>query len=394
MENVETALRRLERYCRSQDYAGWDLFDGLNSEVLRATPLDRSRLVRLIWIQAFKRSPVNLRRVLRVPKGENPKGLALFASAYMALGDMNQGKNLLDRVMGLCCAGYAGMSWGYNFDWQSRAFFVKEGTPNLVTTVFVANSCLDYFESSGEERYLAFADRSCEFMLRNMVLHEDESTLCFRYIPGENAVIHNAYMLGAALLGRVYKHNGNPRLLEASTKAMQRAIQAMRPDGAWPYGERHHHRFVDNFHTGFNLVSLKQWMEDTGDTTWNQEIRAAYDYWLNNFFLANGCPKYYDTSLYPIDVHCSAQGVVTCLRLREFDNRSLDLAQRIADWTISNLQDDKGYFYCQKKRWFTNKIPYVRWAQAWMLYALALLSAHMQSSKVNADTQLPRYFSS
>ena len=30
-----------------------------------------------------------------------------------------------------------------------------------------------------------------------------------------------------------------------------------------------------------------------------------------------------------------------------------------------------GYFYCQKHPRYTVKIPYMRWAQAWMLLALA-----------------------
>jgi len=38
------------------------------------------------------------------------------------------------------------------FDWQARAFFVPVGTPNMVTTVFVANAFLDYL--AADERRL------------------------------------------------------------------------------------------------------------------------------------------------------------------------------------------------------------------------------------------------
>jgi uncharacterized protein YyaL (SSP411 family) len=241
--------------------------------------------------------------------------------------------------------------------------------------VFVANSFLDYFDVTGDRRYLGIADDACTFILHHLVLEEDDSFLCFRYIPGETAVVHNAYMLGAALLGRVYLHTRTPRYLEASTKAMRRAVQALRRDGSWPYGERGHHQFVDNFHTGFNLVSLNQWMLSTGDRTWEDELRNAYEYWITNFFLPDGRPKYYNDSLYPIDIHCSAQAIVTCLKLQAFDPRSLDLADRIARWAIENMQDKKGYFYYQMTRWYTNRIPYIRWSQAWMFYALSLLVA-------------------
>ena len=31
---------------------------------------------------------------------------------------------------------------------------------------------------------------------------------------------------------------------------------------------------------------------------------------------------------------------------------------------------DRAYFYYQKKRWYKNRINYLRWSQAWMFYAL------------------------
>jgi hypothetical protein len=52
------------------------------------------------------------------------------------------------------------------------------------------------------------------------------------------------------------------------------------------------------------------------------------------------------------------------------------MARKIAGWAIANMQDEKGYFYYQKGRWITNKIPYIRWSQAWMFYALSLLSQY------------------
>ena len=147
----------------------------------------------------------------------------------------------------------------------------------------------------------------------------------------------------------------------------------MNPDYSWFYGELPHHRFVDNFHTGFNLVALKTWMDATGETLWMNELKKAYHYYLDIFWLADGSPKYYNTSLYPIDVHCSAQGIVTCIRLREYNAGSLEMADRIAAWAINHMQDPAGYFYYQKTRWYTNRIPYIRWSQAWMLYALSHL---------------------
>jgi len=372
------------QYCKNNSFRGWDLFDGLNSKFFLDSPFYRSRLLRLAWIQFFKRSPLNLRRLALVPKGANPKGLALFVSGLIVQGKLDAARILLDQLEEMSCSGYTGVSWGYNFDWESRAFFVVQGTPNLVTTVFVTNACLDFFDITGEEKFLQLGKDACNFILENLVLTENSKKLFFRYIPGENAVVHNAYMLGAALLGRVFSYTKEKKYLEISTKAMERAIDAMNPDFSWPYGERQHHQFVDNFHTGFNLVALNDWMRSTRNYFWEEKMQNAYRYWMNTFWLDNGCPKYYHNSLYPIDIHCSAQGIVTCLKLKKYDERSILLAEKIADWAINNMQDERGYFYYQKTRWYTNKIPYIRWSQAWMFYALSLLTAY-RGMHVNAD---------
>ena len=40
--------------------------------------------------------------------------------------------------------------------------------------------------------------------------------------------------------------------------------------------------------------------------------------------------------------------------------------------------DRRNYFYYQKTRWYTNRIDYMRWSQAWMFYALARYHAEVE----------------
>lgn len=143
----EKAFENLYKWINNADYKGWDIFDGLNSRIFKSSPLYRFPLLRLVWIQLFKRSPINFRKISLVSKGYNAKGLGLFASGLVALGRLGEAKRLLDKLEGMTCSGYAGVSWGYNFDWQARAFFVPVGKPNMVTTAFVANAFLDYLSA-------------------------------------------------------------------------------------------------------------------------------------------------------------------------------------------------------------------------------------------------------
>ena len=343
-------------------------------------PFYKSAFLRLAWIQFFKHSPINFRRVASVPQGLNPKGLGLFASGLIALGRLKEAERLLSKLSDLRSSGYSGISWGYNFPWQAKAFYVPAGKPNAIATIFIAHAFLDYFEKAGAREAFDNARGCCDFILDNLILHDDRESLCFGYIPGEEARVHNVNMLAAALLGRVYSHLEDPVLLDRSKKAMVYSMRALPADSFWPYGELPHHRFIDNFHTGFNLVALRQWMDCTGEMIWEEQLKETYHKYLDVFWLETGCPKYFDNRVYPVDIHCAAQGIVTCLRLGGYHPDSRDTAEKMANWAISNMQDDDGFFYYQKTRWFTNKIPYMRWSQAWMFYALSLYLAHADNN--------------
>lgn len=379
---IKNTFILLSQYVQKEQYQGWDLFDGLNSKIFKNSPLYRYPMLRLIWIQLFKRSPINLRVIAKVPKGYNAKGLGLFVTGLIHSGKTKEASALLYQLQQMSCPGYSGKSWGYNFDWQARAFYVPTSKPNMVTTVFVANAFLDYFDVSGERSALDAGVGACEFIMNHLVQFEDKNSLSFAYIPGEETRVHNANMLGATLLARVYSHTGNGEYLEKSRKAMTYSMAALGQDCSWPYGERNHHRFVDNFHTGFNLVALKEWMEYTNDWTWKDKLLGAYEYYLDTFWLESGCPRYYSNSLYPVDIHCSAQGIITCIKLESYHPKSIERAGRIASWAIENMRSPKGYFYFQKTKWFTNRIPYIRWSQAWIFYSLSLYVQHLSKAEI------------
>ena len=80
---------KLKSYCEYEKYKGWDPYDGLNSKLFKITPLNKIAFFRLIWIQFFKRSPINLRKLFLVPKQYNAKGIALFLSGYCNLYELS-----------------------------------------------------------------------------------------------------------------------------------------------------------------------------------------------------------------------------------------------------------------------------------------------------------------
>ena len=48
-----------------------------------------------------------------------------------------------------------------------------------------------------------------------------------------------------------------------------------------------------------------------------------------------------------------------------------ELADKVVNWTITNMQDSEGYFYYQLKQFFSSHIPYMRWSNAFMFNAMS-----------------------
>ena len=99
---INESLYKLKKYCENELFMGWDPYDGLNSLIFKYSPLKFSKLLRLAWIQSFKKNPINLRPLFLVRRGYNPKGLSLFLSAYCNLYNINQKEDYIHERYHTC----------------------------------------------------------------------------------------------------------------------------------------------------------------------------------------------------------------------------------------------------------------------------------------------------
>ena len=387
--DLMTAHQDLWQWCRSQSFAGYDPYDALNSRLFQATPLRHSRTARLAWTQFHKRSPINFRALAGIQAERNSKGIALFALGALAEYRRSKTKEseieareLLDDLMSMRLKGFKGAAWGYNFDWQARAFFAPRGTPMIVPTAFAARALCEAAEVFGPEEYLPFARTICDFILNDLNRSEETSDeVCFSYSPLDRTRVFNASLLAAEALASVGKLTGEASLCESAMRAARYVIRRQGKDGSWVYGGTDHQSWADTFHTAFVLMSLSRVMKSvpgavaTGSSSQDLEtvIKHGYDFWRERFFLSNGWPKYYPDRLYPADAHSAASAIVTLVELRGCVPGAMSLAEQIAEWAIANIRDDRGFFYYQRRRFHTVRIPYMRWSEAWMMYGLARL---------------------
>ncbi len=386
---MRAATLKLLAYCQANNWSGYDPYDALNSKVYEALPILHFRAARLALSQLLKRSPLNLRPLLLVPKTQNPKGLALFICALLRLrkleliADETPIRELLARLAALRSRDNPHWCWGYPFPWQARAALFPRWIPNIICTTFAGNALLDAFDRFHERELLVMAVSAADFLLGTLYYEEGPSVACFSYMPLARSKVHNANLLGAAFLCRVAAASGDPKYVPPALKAAAFSVGHQHPDGSWDYGESDNppQRWKDNFHTGYNLCALQAIARYAGTSQFADSTRRGFAFYRDHFFAADGAPKYFHDSAYPLDVHSAAQSMITLLILKDLHPESLALARSVCRWTLANLQGAKHFFYFQKHRLYTNRIPYMRWSQAWTLLALtALLEAHIQQA--------------
>ena len=392
--DAKTAARKLLAYCARNDWAGYDPYDALNSRYLDTLPWLNHRLPRLAMTQLLKRSPWNIRPLLRIPRTQNAKGISLMLRAVIQLNRAGMILNaelidtLAEKLVEMRSPGESLWCWGYSFPWQTRTIVVPRGAPNAVCTIFVASALLDLFEYSGDNRYLEMAASAAEYVSKLIWTGPDGVVSLSYPLATERSFIHNANLLGAALLCRVYKRNGDARLVTPALKLARYSASKQKPDGSWPYGELPKQQWIDNFHTGYNLSGLRIVGECLETPEFESSVCRGFEFYRKHFFTEDAAPRYFHNKTHPIDAHCIAQSILTLVEFKHLDNGSLKLANRVSNWALANMWNDRGYFYYRKLPFMRIKTPYMRWVQAWMLLALSTLAEEMDGARVSERARI------
>jgi len=388
---IQSSIMSLYTFVRENGWEGYDPYDGLNSELISFIS-SKSKWIRIFITQFNKSFPINLRSILRIQKGINIKGMGLFASAFLKLyktiGDadfLKEAGFCLDFLKNKSLKGnYLNHCWGDYFKYQSLDGTSTVDTPDIVNTVVCASAFLEHYRVTGSKESLEIA-RSCkDFVIDNLYVNSDGKAF-FKYIPvnESDTVTFNACTHGVTLLCNVSKYSQDSKSWEIAKEVMNYVISKQKPNGAWYYSEVNgKERMQIDFHQGFILNDLYdyiKYMKPSEDKYMKALLKGA-EFYKNEQFLPDGRAKWRWPRVYPIDIHNQAQGIITFSKLSEIKPEYLDFAKTIAQWTIENMQDETGYFYYQKWPFFINKIPYMRWGQAWMMLALSSLLERCENS--------------
>jgi hypothetical protein len=382
---VDSAIVRLDKWLTSHNWQGYDPYDLRAGQVAQflnrqKSPFGRrwaSRVRRLL----FRNSALALKFSRQRPR-EVPKAMGLFMSSYSRLqrqlGDEkchSAVKRCADWLLANPSVGHPGMSWGYPFDWQS-AVFVPQGTPSIVVSATVGEGFLDAYRMTGDDRYLDVSRNVCDFITTGLNVTTDQDTACFSYTPLDHLCVHNANLMGAAFLLSVAEELSIDQWRSAALSAAEYTLQRQNEDGSFYYesqepGQGRTHR--DIYHSGFEIRALHRIWKLTGDSRYYEAVRRYLDFYKLAYICNDGAPARdeFSQSNASFDIHGCAESILCpSTLLADFPELTTQL-YRTTVWTCSHMSNSDGswaYFIDTKGR--VDRMPYIRWGQAWMLRAL------------------------
>ncbi len=377
-QRLSESAAAVQHWVEAHGYKGYEPFDGLSSP-LRALTF-RNLLAERILQQAVRQSPINIRPLVGIKPLDSTKGRGMMAWGYLLLYKTTRNAEYWTKAVECLhwldvhkSAKFEKHSWANFFDFSSRGGSYHKDDSIIVWTSLIAQAYLEAFEQSKDEWFLRIACSACDWIM-SLPRERTDRGDCLSYFAHGQESIHNANMLGAAALARASRVANRPDYAEVARSAMRYSCLRMLPNGAWWYAEDEQYHWIDNFHTGYNLDSLKCYIDYTGDKEFAGQLTKGLQFFKDNFFEPTGRPKYYHNRAYPIDIQCASQAIDTLAYFSAQDSEALSLALKVSDWTIRNMQDRRGFFYYRKyPGGITAHTPMLHWGQATMFKALAHL---------------------
>ena len=378
---VQESLNKLIAFVEKEQFKGYDPYDTLNS----SWPFHwLGKWGPVLAIQFQKRNPINIRGLLGIKKGFNPKAMGLFLQAYSNLYLMDPKEEYREKMQYFFnwltenyTKGYSGYCWGYNFDWASPVKFLKKYSPTIVVSGFVAKGIHQYYMATKDPKAVEVLISIGEFVEKDLEWTKDETGICISYSTVETDCCYNASMLGAELYARLYDITKQEQYKDWAIALTNFTVIRQKDDGRWNYSidlSTGKEREQIDFHQGYVLDSIHYVLQYTGsNTNFEKALLKGSDYYYNNQFYKDGRSIWRVPTQWPVEIHNQSQGIITFSRLNSLSENYPLFAREIANWTINNMQDPKGYFYYKKYPAYKIKTPFIRWSQAWMFLAITEL---------------------
>ena len=385
---IKLSVEKLEDYIIHSNYKGYDPYDILKSPLFKLPFFNKNKWLRFGFQQLGKRLPFNIRPILFVPKGYNPVTLGLCIQAYSYLIEtfpqkkefyFKQIEYLIDELNKLIPKGYSGACWGYDFDWEARYSKIPAYQPTVVATGIITNALYVTWQITKIDKCKDLILSASKFVLNDLNRIPEDDTFCFSYSPFDKGKVFNASLKGIRLLAQAYSLNHDEKLRETAKEAIPFIIKYQQENGSWNYSLSKTGGWIDNYHSGYVVDCLDEYINHTNDFVYKNNLLKGYEFYYANFFTKNNAPKFYSEKVLPIDCTAASQSLLTLSRFGDIEK-----AKQVAFWTIKNMQSKSGNFYFRKFKFYTVRTSFMRWSNAWMFVGLSYLLMNLKSdNKIN-----------
>ncbi len=386
--STQTAYHKLFDFISRHNFKGYDPYDGNHT---RFGLLKKYYPTRLVLTYLNKFSPVNFRPLLGISRSESNQTLAFLMRAVLTHNPgTSQAEEFIQNTLNHFITSsqkkiYGEHAW-YGLDFPVQMLKPKtpfdHSIPDVIATEACALAILQYAQKEHKYDLLKeYITGVVGYFMKHHLVESGNNTF-FKYYPDSplHQVTYNASIIAAVYLLEVDHIEKETTWTETAKKAIDFVVNRQHPEGYWNYrinlktGEE---KQQIDFHQGFILDALLRFiqLEGNNNPVAKESYKKGLEFYHKKQFLPNGQGIYRYPRKWPVNIHNQAQGIITFTRAAAagFGEKYHHFARTIAQWTIQNMQDKDGHFYFLKYPLFTNKIPYIRWSDAAMAYALAVL---------------------
>jgi hypothetical protein len=324
---------------------------------------------------------LNLYQVEQAKSEDNPD------HGQSALSYLVKAKALANELLEQSVPGYSGYCWGYPFDWQHANGLMSKGTPHITATPYCYEVFARLFDLTGEEQYREVARSVARFVFNDLNdMPTGPNAAAASYTPHDESKVVNASAYRAfALFDAGWRFEEKAYRAKA-WKNLHFILQSQRPDGSWLYAiDSPPQAFIDHFHTCFVLKNLYKINRHLQNRDVERAICGGYSFYRKALFDADDNPRTYAVAprveILRLEMYNMAEAITLGTLLGSDIPEAFALAQSLATRLIRRYQLPAGHWITRVYLGgFTHTVPFLRWPQAQLFYAVTNLLVRLESA--------------
>jgi hypothetical protein len=164
-------------------------------------------------------------------------------------------------------------------------------------------------------------------------------------------------------------------------------LESQRSDGSWLYAiDSPSQVFIDHFHTCFVLKNLHKVNSWINSDSVRAAIRKGWDYYRHALFEADDVPRSFAiqprTGIVRLEMYNMAEAITLGVLLRDEIPQGFSLAKQLARRLTTRHQLPDGHFVTRiYLGGIRHTLPFFRWPQAQLFYALTSLLVAVEEAE-------------